>query len=220
MTVFEGSIRIAGAGEAGLSASLAVDAGRLVVTSQDHEIGDWSVEELVVERRDDAFHIKVEGEELVVAVADPAGFSAGLGIKERRASRVRPGKNKAGRSGRRERRGEEAVAGAPARAWGSPAAAIDDAEPVRRGPSLWDRLPLRWKLSGLGLVALVVLGVLAPGLLALLLILAGVVTLFLSIAATGESGSAFRAPAFFANPAVIAGAIVAVLLGITLFVIV
>ncbi len=239
MPVFKGSIRVAGSNEAGLEASLAVDEGRLVVRSQKHEIGNWALEDLLVEQRGDAFHIQVEGEELVVAVGDAAGFSEGLGMNDRQLNRARAKRIKAEEKARRKKRSapEETVAIPPpvvatpapppqaepppvtpppeTRAPGPPPVPkefLAATPPPPKPPSLWRLLPLRWKLAGFGVVGLIVFGVFYPGILALLLMLTGMVTLFLAIAAKGDSQSAVRMPAFFTTtPAIVAGVVMVVL---------
>lgn len=262
MPVFKGSIRVAGSNEPGLEASLAVDDGRLLVRSQKHEIGNWALEDLLVEQRGDAFHIQVEGEELVVAVGDAAGFSDGLGMNDRRLNKVRAKKLKAEEKARRKKRSdaEEAavtlppVVATPApppqpepppftpppftpppvaqpepppitpppvapppevRTPGPPPVPkefLAATPPPPKPPSLWSLLPLRWKLTGFGVVGLIVFGVFYPGILALLLMVTGMVTLFLAIAAKGDSQSAVRMPAFFTTtPAIVAGVVMVVL---------
>ena len=82
--------------------------------------------------------------------------------------------------------------------------------------SLWSRLSLRSKLAGAGGIVLVILGVIAPTLLALLFMVAGMATLFLAIAAKSEGGGTFLPPPFFATTAASVGGIALVLLAITI----
>ncbi len=198
-----------------------VESGRLVVTSGEHEIGNWAVEELSVRRRHDEFLIRVEGEELVVAGVDAAGFSDGLGIKDRRL----PGAGKAG-GAKRSRRAGRSGGGSqeptgPQTALPPPGAPSVASETVEApDPEVVSRVPLRWKLAGLGAAGLVVLGVLATSFLALLLVLSGVVMLLLAIAATGDAATPVRPPPFFGTPAAIAGGIAMVVVGIALFLII
>ncbi len=197
MPIFEGTIRLEDGD--GLESSLTVDSGRFVVEAGEYEIGNWAVEELSVERQNGEFRIGVEGEELVVSVSDPATFSESLGIKERKPKQRK--KTKTEKVSKKRSR-EEA---------NPPATAAAD-----QTPGLLARIPTKWKLSGFVLVGLVVLGVLVPSWLALLLLLVGMVTLFLGIAARSESGAAFLPPPFFATTAASVGGIALVLLAVVI----
>ncbi len=93
----------------GLETILTVDSGRLIAKAGEHEIGNWAVGELEMERRNGEFHIKVEGEELVVGVEDAVGFTEILGIKEAkvkegRQKKVQGPRGSSGRSAIRQRR--------------------------------------------------------------------------------------------------------------------
>ncbi len=101
-----------------------------------------------------------------------------------------------------------------------PPPSIADADAAsEKGPSLWARIPARGKLAGLGVIGLVVFFFLAPNLLALLLLLVGVATLFLAIAAKSESGTGVLPPPFFATNAAIAGGIGSAVLALIIMVI-
>lgn len=210
MREFTGTIRLEDGEGEGLATRFVVESGRLVATSGEHEIGDWAVEELSVERRNGDFHIGVEGEQLVVGVADPVGFSDVLGVEE---PKPKPEKVRKARSLRRKPPKPEPVAQAaappvevPSRPPESvsvpapePSESSGAAKEKETGPSLWAQIPNKWKLAGFGAICLVILGVLVPNILALLLILAGMATLFLAIAAKSESGSVVSPPPFFAT---------------------
>jgi hypothetical protein len=84
---------------------------------------------------------------------------------------------------------------------------------------VWQRIPTKWKLVGLGVIGLAALGLFVPTLLALLLMLTGMVTLFLAIAAKSESGTAIMPPPFFATTAASVGGIALVLLAAVIMVI-
>lgn len=78
---------------------------------------------------------------------------------------------------------------------------------------------MRTKLIGLGVIGFVAFFFVAPSLLALLLMLAGVATLFLAIAAKNETGSGILPPPFFATNAAIAGGFGSVLLALVIMVV-
>lgn len=332
MPEFKGKIRLEDGDS--LETTLTVDSRRLVVKAGAHEIGNWSINELSAKRRNSQFRIKVEGEELVVDVADPIGVANALDVKAEESKGRRGKKTSARRFKRKERPAPEvkpSPAVAPAAAdpvfvpepppvvapaaadpvfvpepppvvapaaapdtifFGepepavappvfapepppvvAPAAAVAEpvlfAEPepepvvvpaavmppvsvpepapvvapvavvappvsvpepasgvsvvegetVDTEPSLWQRTPMRTKLIGLGAVGFIIFFFVAPSLLAVVLMLAGVATLFLAIAAKNESGSGFMPPPFFATNMAIAGGFGSVLLAMAIMVI-
>lgn len=211
MPVFDGTIRL-GDGD-GLDSSFAVDGGRLVVTSREHEIGNWAVEDLSVKRQNGEFRIRVEGEELVVAVADPAGMSEALGIKEGKLRRDGKPKAKPGRASSPE---EPVKAATWVPVEPKPAGPPPEQEPRR--PSWWQRLPLRGKVAVVGAGALVVLGIVAPTVVALLLLFAGLATLFLAILAKDDGGMGIHPPSFFGTAPAIALGFVMVVVALAIIV--
>jgi hypothetical protein len=214
----------------GLETILTVDSGRLIAKAGEHELGNWAVGELEMERRNGEFRIKVEGEELIVGVEDPAGFTEILGINEAKPKEGRQKKPRTPRVKRKDRKRAEAnlvptapaapVVVAPVSVTEPPPPSTNGAvSPPEEGPSLWARIPLRAKLAGLVVIGLVAFFFLAPNLLALLLMLAGVATLFLAIAAKSESGTGVLPPPFFATTTAIAGGIGSVVLAMIIMVI-
>jgi hypothetical protein len=234
MPDFKGKIRLEDGD--GLETTLTVDSGRFVAKAGEHEIGNWAVNELSVVRRNSEFLIKVEGEELVVVMADPLGFSEILGVKEEKSKERRRKTARSPKLRRKERSTPEAKppdaappaydAALPAYAVPAPAVVAEPAPVAATGVvqaadevPLWQRIPMRTKLIGLGVIGFVVFFIVAPSLLALLLLLAGVGTLFLAIAAKNESGSGFLPPPFFATNTAVAGGIGSVVLSLVIMVI-
>lgn len=244
MPEFKGTIRLEDGNGDGLESNLMVDSGRLVVTAGEHEIGNWGIGDLSVKRRNADFHISVEGESLVVVAADPVGLAQVLEIKDRASKKRRAKKPKSKRPRRTERNQLPAdpqtattavvdptppvdpppVATVPpsdslspySASEPLPTPAINEVQTPGETSSLWDRLSSRTKLAGAGVIALAVLGVFAPSLLALLLLLVGMVTLFLGIAARSEGATAFLPPPFFATTAAAGGGIGLVLLAVVI----
>jgi len=301
MAEFKGTIRLEDGDS--LETRLTVDRGRLLVAAGEHEIGNWAVKGLSMERRNGDFRFHVEGEELLIAVADPVGFFLTLGIDENDSTARRTRKSKGEKRFRRKPRSQPelvpqptprvaaavpvetshevsalpvvpspvevppvafeipmelfpvevppvvsavpmelfpveaspAVSEPPAEPSPAvitnevvprPAAEVPRADTSLEAPreqqtpgavsSLWCRLSLRSKLAGVGAIALVILGVIAPTLLALLFMLAGMATLFLAIAAKSEGGATFLPPPFFATTSASVGGIALVLLAITI----
>ncbi|MDH3260419.1 MAG: hypothetical protein OEM81_11860 [Acidimicrobiia bacterium] len=245
MPEFKGTIQLGEGDGDGLATNLTVDAGRLVVTAQEHEIGNWAVEELSVKRQNSEFRIRVEGEELVVAVADPVGLSQVLDIKEPTPKRWRVRKPKAAKSSRKGSsqpkadpepatiaaaipppaespavdsapQSESLIVAPVPPAESLPAYVTKEVQSTVEATSPWARLSSRTKLAGLGVIVLVMLFVIAPNLLALLMMLAGMGTLFLAIAAKSDSGTTILPPPFFATDMAIFGGIGMVLLAVVI----
>ncbi len=78
MEEFEGTVRMAGDAVA-LPAVLLVADDRLRVSTRRHEIGHWRLSDVSARVLEDACHVSVEGEELVVVVADPLRFAEAIG---------------------------------------------------------------------------------------------------------------------------------------------
>ncbi len=55
--------------------------GRMRVTAGGHEIGDWSKDEVRIHAEDDGFHVRAEGEEVVLDLRDDAHFAVDYGLR-------------------------------------------------------------------------------------------------------------------------------------------
>lgn len=78
MEQFDGSFRLAGTRES-LDATFSVASGSLRVTAAGYEIGNWRLEDVRLTSAGDGIHILVEGEDLVVKMRDPGGFTEAVG---------------------------------------------------------------------------------------------------------------------------------------------
>jgi hypothetical protein len=71
-----------------------VDIGheRMTLTAADRTVGVWPLEALEISSRSDGFHIRVDGEEMVLNVTDSKRFAAELGVEQRprRAAVAKP----------------------------------------------------------------------------------------------------------------------------------
>jgi hypothetical protein len=61
---------------------------RMTLTAGDRMVAGWSLDEIDVVTLSDGFHIKVDGEEVVLTVADPTRFATELGVGEQGPSRL------------------------------------------------------------------------------------------------------------------------------------
>lgn len=81
MSAYEATLRLPGDNEAPLGVELDLTDDRLTVRAGDIEVGDWSRDEIRVSALQDGFHIRAEGEEIVLEVTDDAHFAVDLGLR-------------------------------------------------------------------------------------------------------------------------------------------
>jgi hypothetical protein len=79
---FEARLRIPGSTRLPLGVEVDITNERLVVTSGEKPLADWSLNELQVSSLPDGFHVKAGGEEVILNVTDSAGFAGQLGISQ------------------------------------------------------------------------------------------------------------------------------------------
>ena len=182
---YDGTVRVVSTADK-LPARIALDHGELTISSGAHEIGRWMLDDVrVTRRRENAFHIEVEGDELALSVNDPTAFAAAIGI-DAKAGRVR------GRPSRRRfRRTKDATTTtAPA----PPVRPAHQAEPKREGPSVWKRftsLPLRWKLVIVISPLAIALAIIDLFTLAALMVLCGIAVLVYTVFALSDDPTVY-----------------------------
>lgn len=81
MSRYDGSMRMANAGETPLEVTVDLTEERMLLHSGSSIIGDWSLEELLIRGEDDGFHVRVEGEEVVITTNDDPGLAIELGLQ-------------------------------------------------------------------------------------------------------------------------------------------
>lgn len=80
MPSFEGKLRMPGEDGPGLDVTVDVtDAGMSMVAGS-AELGRWRREEIVVNALPDGFHLRAEGELVILDVVDDAAFAVELGL--------------------------------------------------------------------------------------------------------------------------------------------
>lgn len=79
MSSFDARLRLIG--RAGFPLGVVVDLSdeRMILTAGNSAVADWPLDEITIAALADGFHIKVEGEEVVLNVADSARFAVELG---------------------------------------------------------------------------------------------------------------------------------------------
>lgn len=78
---FAGALRIPGEGGSGLHVVVDVEGGCLSIRAGDEVLGTWSLDDVMVRSEDNGFHLKVEGEEVILATEDDGRFALSIGLK-------------------------------------------------------------------------------------------------------------------------------------------
>ena len=87
LSSFNARLRLPGHTRLPLGVEVDILNERMTLTAGDRTVANWPLEKLEVVVRADGFHIKVDGEEMVLSVTDSKAFAAALGVE---ASPVRP----------------------------------------------------------------------------------------------------------------------------------
>ncbi|HEX5695056.1 MAG TPA: hypothetical protein VFZ15_01630 [Acidimicrobiia bacterium] len=80
MSSFSARLRLPGRSRLPLGVEVDIHHERLTLTAGDREVGAWPLEKLEVASQPDGFYIKIDGDLLVLDVADPNRFAAEMGI--------------------------------------------------------------------------------------------------------------------------------------------
>lgn len=81
MSAYEALLRVIGDEAPPIGVEIDLTEDRLVVSAGDVELGDWSRDEVRISALQDGFHLRAEGEEVVLDVADDARFALDLGLR-------------------------------------------------------------------------------------------------------------------------------------------
>jgi hypothetical protein len=81
MSEYSGSLRIEGDSAPPMHVEIDLTDERFRVTAGGAEVGDWSRGEVRVQALPDGFHLRVEGEEVILDVTDDAQFALDLGLR-------------------------------------------------------------------------------------------------------------------------------------------
>jgi hypothetical protein len=182
---YDGTVRVVSTADK-LPAQIALDHGELTISSGAHQIGRWMLDDVrVTRRRENAFHIEVEGDELALSVNDPTAFAAAIGI-DGKAGRVH------GRPKRRRfRRTKDATTATAPAPRVRPA---QQADPKREGPSVWKRftsLPLGWRLVIVIAPLVITLAIIDLFTLAALMVLCGIAVLVYTVFALSDDPTVY-----------------------------
>jgi hypothetical protein len=180
---YDGTVRVVSTADK-LPATIALDHGELTIRSGSHEIGRWMLDDLrVTRRKENAFHIEVEGDELALSVNDPTAFATAVGL-DRSPPRQR----------KKRRRFRPSSERADSSAAARPQREAHSDKPKRSGPGLWTRfkaLPVGRKLVVVIAPLVIALGIIDLFTLAALMVLAGVALLVYSVFALSDDPTVY-----------------------------
>ena len=81
MTAYDARLRLDGTDEAPISVLIDLTDDRLSMMAGEIEVGDWARDEIRVSAMPDGFHVRAEGEEIILDVTDDARFALDLGLR-------------------------------------------------------------------------------------------------------------------------------------------
>lgn len=81
MSSYEGHLRIEGDPQPPVGVEIDLTGERMRVTSGDMALADWSLEEIRVSALTDGFHVRAEGEEVILEVPEDGRFAIELGLR-------------------------------------------------------------------------------------------------------------------------------------------
>ncbi len=81
MSAYDARLRLDGSDEAPLHVVIDLTDDRITMRSGDVEVADWSRDEVRVSPLLDGFHIRAEGEEIILDVTEDAQFALDLGMR-------------------------------------------------------------------------------------------------------------------------------------------
>ncbi|HEX6298867.1 MAG TPA: hypothetical protein VF148_00175 [Acidimicrobiia bacterium] len=81
MTAYDARLQIEGEDTQPLPVVVDLTGERLTMSINDQEIADWAKDEMRIQALPDGFHIRAEGEAIVLDVTDDAQFALELGLR-------------------------------------------------------------------------------------------------------------------------------------------
>lgn len=82
MAQYDAKLRMEGTEEAPIHVAVDLTDDRILVTAGDVEVADWARDEVRISALLDGFHIRAEGEEVVLDIREDAQFAVDLGIRQ------------------------------------------------------------------------------------------------------------------------------------------
>ena len=81
MSAFEGRLRIEGDQQPPVSVEIDLTDERMRVRSGEVDVADWALDDIRISALADGFHVRAEGEEIILEVPDDGRFAIALGLR-------------------------------------------------------------------------------------------------------------------------------------------
>jgi hypothetical protein len=81
MTAYDAQLRLSGTDDAPISVVIDLTDDRLTMMAGEVEVADWARDEVRISAMPDGFHVRAEGEEIILDVTDDAHFALDLGLR-------------------------------------------------------------------------------------------------------------------------------------------
>lgn len=81
MTAYEARLQIDGESTGAVPVMVDLTDGHLTLNIGDEQVADWRREDMRIQALPDGFHIRAEGESVILGVTDEAKFALELGLK-------------------------------------------------------------------------------------------------------------------------------------------
>lgn len=78
---FEGSLKMPGEGGSGLDVVIDLENERMLIRTKNTVLGEWSLDDVGVHSQNDGFHMRIEGEQVILSTQDDAGFAIEIGLR-------------------------------------------------------------------------------------------------------------------------------------------
>jgi hypothetical protein len=88
MTELTGVVKLPGSNEQSLRVEIHLDREELRLLSMSGELGRWPLHQVGINAQSDGFHLRVEGEELILTTSDDARFALAIGLRSSSSPRL------------------------------------------------------------------------------------------------------------------------------------
>lgn len=78
---FDGSLRMEGEDASGLDVVLDLENERMLIRTEHTVLGEWSMSDVGIRSENDGFHMRIEGEQVVITTSDDAAFAIEIGLQ-------------------------------------------------------------------------------------------------------------------------------------------
>ncbi len=78
---FEGSLKMQGEDGSGLDVVIDLENERMLIRTKHTVLGEWSLDDVGVHSENDGFHMRIEGEQVILSTKDDAGFATEIGLR-------------------------------------------------------------------------------------------------------------------------------------------